>query len=30
MFKHMSVLYDKLALQGVTYGRNFCIMKQES
>jgi hypothetical protein len=26
----MSVLYDKLVLQGVIYGRNFCMMKQES
>jgi hypothetical protein len=24
---HEYVLYDKLALQGVTYGRNFCMMK---
>jgi len=23
-------LYDELALRGVTYGRNFCMMKQES
>ena len=30
MYEHVHTIYDELILQGVTYDRNSCMMKQES